>query len=298
MASGSGEKPQGVRHYEPMSDETPAPPIPPAPQTASAPAMPAGEPHSPFRRGLRWFLAELLVVVAGILIAMSLNAWYQDRIDARSERQYLTLLARDLASMGQFLDETVAFEELQTRDALLLYRALSAPRLPPDTLPLSNAVEHLGGRRTLLLKSGTYDDLVSTGNFHLIRNARLRDQIAEYYQETNLRFEVINKNNAFFVDESFNARLLQSGLVQSRLSSNLPQLQSSNAPIMKELAGGYVDRPRDLLWTLPPDAREWSMVRSIVVSRLQVAQLSAFYGRERAAAARTLKAAIDAELAR
>ncbi|HMA11750.1 MAG TPA: hypothetical protein VKO83_07665 [Steroidobacteraceae bacterium] len=277
-----------------MNEEIASQPIPgaqPAPESRPP-------PDRPFRRGLRWFLAEFLVVVAGILVAMSLNAWYQGRIDSRSEREYLTLLGRDLAAMIQYLDETVAFEELQTRDALLLYRALSAPRLPVDTRPLSTAVGHLGERRTLLLKSSTYDDLVSTGNFHLIRNAGLRDRIAEYYQDTNLRFEVINKNNAFFVDESFNARLLQSGLVQSRLGSSLAQLRASDEPIMRELAGGYVDRPVDVLWTLPANAPEWAMVRSNVVSRLKVAQLSAYYGRERAAAARTLKAALDAELSR
>lgn len=241
-------------------------------------------------------MAEFLVVAAGILVAMALNAWYQDRVDARNEREYLTLLGRDVAAMAQHLDENTAFEDLQTQDGLLLYRALSAPKLPEDVLPLSIAVTHLGTRRTLMLESSTYDDLVNTGNFHLIRNAALRDRIAAFYQDTGLRLEVINKNNAFFVDEGFNARILQSGLVQWRPGSNVAPVRAVEDRLSAQLAGGYIDRPVDRLWTLPADAPEWSMVRSNLVSRLRVSRLSAYYSGERADAARKLKTALDAEL--
>lgn len=274
-------------HYEPMDDESPAPPAPAATPTQAS---------TPLRRGLRWFLAEFLVVVAGILVAMSLNAWYQDRVDARSERQYLKLLGRDLAAMAQDLDAGVAFEERQRQDALLLYRALSAPSLPADTRPLSAAVEHLSERRTPQQKSSTYDDLVNTGHFQLIRNAALRDRIAEFYQRTGRQFEVINRNNAFFVDQNFASRLVLSGLVQARPGSNDPTLAAADATGVPELAGGYLDRHEDMLWKLPASSPEWPMVRSNVVSRLNISQLNAFMNRERAAAARDLKAAIDAEL--
>jgi len=277
-----------------MNEATPASSTPAAPavRDETAPAT------FSFRRGPRWFLAEFLVVVAGILVAMSLNAWYQGRIDARSERQYLKLLGRDLAAMAQDLDDAAAFEDRQRQDALLLYRALSAPRLPADTRPLSAAVEHLSERRTPQQKSSTYDDLVNTGHFQLIRNAVLRDRIAEFYQRTGRQFEVINKNNAFFIDANFATRLILSGLVQARPGSNEAMLDSSDAQGAGDLAGGYADQPEDVLWKLPANAPEWPMVRSNVVSRLQVSQLNAYMSRERAAAARELIAELDAELSR
>jgi hypothetical protein len=283
-----------VRHYEPMSDEIPAPQTPETPASVTA----AVQPPTAFRRGLRWFLAEFLVVVAGVFIAMLLNAWYQDRTDTQSRLQYLTLLSRDLRDSIQSMDEAMKFEEMQAADAVLLYRALSAPKLPADTRPLSTAVSHLSQRRTMLLKSTTYDDLVNTGHFHLIDNAALRDQIADFYQQTSLEFEIINKNNTVFVDENFAGRMSLSGLVLMRPGSNLATTNASDERVARDVAGGYLDQGNDLLWQLPPADPRWAMARSNVVWRLRVSRQSAYRLDQRATAARTLLAAVEAERSR
>jgi len=281
-----------------MSDETPAPAAPEPLAPPAAPPLPGAAPPSQFRRGLRWFLAEFLVVVAGVFVAMLLNAWYQDRTDSRSRQQYLVLLARDLQDSIRSMDEARQFEELQGADAVLLYRALSAPTLPPDTQPLSVAVSHLSQRRTMLLKSTTYDDLVNTGHFDLIDNATLRDQIADFYQQTNLEFEIINKNNSTFVDESFTSRLMLSGLVLTRPGSNLVSTTPSDEMVGRDVAGGYLEQAKDLLWRLPPDDPRWDMVKSNVVARLRVSRQGALRLEQRSAAARTLLAAVEAERSR
>ena len=277
-----------------MSDETPAPH---APETL-APVTAGVRPPTTFRRGLRWFLAEFLVVVAGVFVAMLLNAWYQDRTDTQSRLQYLALLSRDLRDSIQSMDEAMKFEDMQGADAVLLYRALSAPKLPADTQPLSTAVSHLSQRRTMLLKSTTYDDLVNTGHFHLIDNADLRDQIADFYQQTSLEFEIINKNNTVFVDENFAGRMSLSGLVLMRPGSNLATTNASDDRVARDVAGGYLDQGNDLLWQLPPDDPRWAMARSNVVWRLRVSRQSAFRLDQRATAARTLLAAVEAERSR
>ena len=277
-----------------MSDETPAPAVPEVQSAAPA----GGNPPTAFRRGLRWFLAEFLVVVAGVFVAMLLNAWYQDRTDDHSKLQYLGLLARDLQDSIQSMGEAQRFEEKQSEDAVLLYQALSAPTLPADTRPLSTAVSHLSQRRTLLLKSTTYDDLVNTGHFHLIDDATLRDQIADFYQQTNLEFEIINKNNSTFVDESFTSRLMLSGLVLTRPGSNLVSTTPSDEMVGRDVAGGYLEQAKDLLWRLPPDDPRWDMVKSNVVARLRVSRQGALRLEQRGAAARTLLTAVEAERSR
>jgi len=247
---------------------------------------------------LRWFLAEFLVVVAGVFVAMLLNAWYQDRTDDHSKLQYLGLLARDLQDSIQSMGEAQRFEEKQSEDAVLLYQALSAPTLPADTRPLSTAVSHLSQRRTLLLKSTTYDDLVNTGHFHLIDDATLRDQIADFYQQTNLEFEIINKNNSTFVDENFTSRLMLSGLVLTRPGSNLATTGPSDERLARDVAGGYLEQGKDLLWRLPPEDPRWDMVKSNVVARLRVSRQGALRLEQRGAAARTLLTAVEAERSR
>ena len=164
-------------------------------------------------------------------------------------------------------------------------------------MTLSAAMARLGTRKTMTLKSSTYEDLISTGNFHLIRNVQLRDHIAEFYQVTGLQFEITNKNNSFFVDEMYTANVLLSGLVLSRPGSNHPTLNASDAMLADDLRAGYVDRP-DALWELAPDAPQWAMVRSNLLARLRIASLARAVASERAEAARALKTEVDAAMSR
>lgn len=50
-----------------------------------------------FARYLKYALGEIVLVVLGILIALQINDWYQDRLDRRSEREYLQSMMRDLS---------------------------------------------------------------------------------------------------------------------------------------------------------------------------------------------------------
>jgi hypothetical protein len=49
------------------------------------------------RAGLRWFAAEFLVVLSGVLVALIVNAWWTQRSDIQAERSYLTYLVSDLS---------------------------------------------------------------------------------------------------------------------------------------------------------------------------------------------------------
>ena len=57
-------------------------------------------------RSARWghVALELALLVSGILIALAINGWIDDRRDAGIERQYLELLTRDLEQDLETLD--------------------------------------------------------------------------------------------------------------------------------------------------------------------------------------------------
>ena len=90
----------------------------------------------------------------------------------------------------------------------------------------------------LFSASSSYLDLVSTGNLSLIRDAALRDQIVDFYQVTDQRFEVFNRNNSYFVDNVYNTNVIMSGLVQFRLSSNQPAIALDVATMAEKLGLG------------------------------------------------------------
>jgi len=250
-----------------------------------------------WHKSLRWFLAEFLVVVVGILVAMALNSAYQDRQDAAAERDYLQRLSRDLQGTIEAVQEAQAFERKQYDDGILASRALASTTRPANAEQVATALSHLSERRTLLLRNATYLDLVNTGNLRLIRDTAFRDRITGFYQGTEFRFDIINKNNTVWVDESYRQRILVSGLVMPRISSNLPSLADGDNET-KRLLGDALPLPPDRLWTVPPDSPDWAVVRGNLRMRLMVASATRGLLAQTMGEARELKAAVDAELKR
>ena len=56
-------------------------------------------------RRLLFFAAELVLIVAGVLIALAIDEWVNDARERRTETLYLQLLARDIDEIRQRLSE-------------------------------------------------------------------------------------------------------------------------------------------------------------------------------------------------
>ena len=86
---------------------------------------------------LRWFAAELAVVVAGILIAFALQAWWQGRSDRTEERAYLARLEADLRNSIVQLEGQLAIQLDGERSAVALQRAALSTNPPPEATQFS-----------------------------------------------------------------------------------------------------------------------------------------------------------------
>ena len=84
-----------------------------------------------WRRGTRWFAAEFLVVVTGVLVALALNAWLGGRQHAAREQAYLREIARDLARTDSTLARSITGLSRTRHSTAALIRAASTPAPPP-----------------------------------------------------------------------------------------------------------------------------------------------------------------------
>ncbi len=130
----------------------------------------------------KYALGEFVLIVAGILIALWLNDWNQDRRDRRTELQLLremrVALAEDLADNRTDYD---SFKETRGRltqlQSYLERRAPYSPRI--DSLFGALLVT-----RVLQLNSGPYEVLRARG-FEALSNDTLRSQIVHFYGTTH-----------------------------------------------------------------------------------------------------------------
>lgn len=231
--------------------------------------MGEAQPLSPFGRvtsalrETRWtqVFIELLLLVVGILIALAIDGWMEDRRDARKERLYLERLVRDFDQDREILEEFVAFEERQAADGVLAYRALCGGTEVTDREAVARALDHLTTRRTIRLARATYSDMLATGNLRLIRDAGLRDRIVKLYEANERWSTIIDRNNQVYVDQMYLMYLLDEGVVSPRPDSNLLPMSAPREEFTKRLG---LPARADRLWSLAADAPE----RDVLCSKL------------------------------
>ena len=120
-------------------------------------------------------LGELGLIVGGVLIALTLDAWWDGRQERRQEIAYMTQLLFDLRETESRLHASIA-GDAETLNVLgsILDRAFVGPPPPSDSLRLPTGYSQF---RPL---TGTHIALVKSGNLRLLRSDSLRFALIAY----------------------------------------------------------------------------------------------------------------------
>jgi len=131
---------------------------------------------------------ELVVVIAGILLAFQIDRWAEERRDRQQEAHYLERLKADLLFEVTLMDNSIAFADSRIAAVRLLENIAADPNVaaekPGDTV---DALEKATWRSFPHISAYVYSELQSTGNLSLIRSEAVRQALAEYY--SYIRFE-------------------------------------------------------------------------------------------------------------
>ena len=131
------------------------------------------------QRGIKWFLAEFLVVVVGILVAIGLNGWWTDRAELAHERYLLLGLQAEFKTNLALFNQTAKLHHETIEQARQLIEL---------TGPNPGSIESLSIERLLfpLLSEmpsfhpamGEIEAMLGAGQLGLIRNNQLRAAVA------------------------------------------------------------------------------------------------------------------------
>lgn len=147
------------------------------------------------RKYLLYALGEILLVVIGILIALQVNTWNQNRIDAKRESRYIDGLIRDMEAQLVSIDRQIEIERANLENLNLLLDEFQTTRTLEANETNLVRLHSTWNRMTFTVVDPTYAELLATGNIELIRNDSLRNQIILYYQRLEKAALIIQKNN-------------------------------------------------------------------------------------------------------
>ena len=127
-----------------------------------------------------WFAAfiDIVVVILGIFIALQVNLWVQSRQDRATERGYMRRLLADSDANVVNLRNGIALDEKRAATLSALATSLRVGSPPPDEAALSDVMCRWFLEPSLDQYRTTYSELVSSGRLTLLRDEKLREDLA------------------------------------------------------------------------------------------------------------------------
>jgi len=148
-----------------------------------------------FSKYLVYAIGEIVLVVIGILIALGINNWNQERIGDKKELDLLKSLNEDLAlniSMIKKLGDQYALNERECREGMNILQNASSVQM------ILEAYSLIGTRwEVFSVNRNTYDEMLNTGTFYTLKNKKLQDAIRTHFIEANTYvkdFQEMNSN--------------------------------------------------------------------------------------------------------
>ncbi len=137
------------------------------------------------------FVSEFAVIVVGVLAALSVDSWRENRIDRGIEGRYLEQIVADSQENLRLIAEATALEQKHMEVAESLWRAAQR-HVTPTADSVAAWLERRDGSwwySDPRLRDGTITALAQTGDFALVRDARIRSGILGYVSQLQADLE-------------------------------------------------------------------------------------------------------------
>lgn len=133
---------------------------------------------------------DFLIVVLGVFIGLQVNNWNTVREDHQKEHQILVNLQADFTELATEQQDRAEAIKQDFVTGRMLYRIGTDRAVPPgQAADAVAAFTGLNFMRAPLPGSSTYEEITSSGQIGLIRNAKLRRALADY-DSTRKRYDV------------------------------------------------------------------------------------------------------------
>lgn len=118
-------------------------------------------------------LVELGVIILGVLIALTAESWWGQRVERRMEREYLQDLSGEMAGTDSALVSAITVDSVMAAEVQALQGVLSSEDPPPTDSAWVRGAANLAFEE-VSMETGTLTTLFETGHIRLIRSRAIR----------------------------------------------------------------------------------------------------------------------------
>ena len=145
----------------------------------------------------KYAIGEIILVVIGILIALQINNWNQDRLNEKLEVQYYERLLEDFKEEKEIIQSSLDYSNqvsFHAKNAIAVFE--NSEGMNPN--PVDNLIDMYQASQLQdpNATASTYNELIASGQINLIQNDSLKTAVMRYYEvdwpETQV-FKLSNK---------------------------------------------------------------------------------------------------------
>jgi hypothetical protein len=198
-----------------------------------------------------WFAVTLdfFIVVIGVFVGIEVANLNQARQDRQEERRYYGQLLVDLRSDLDAFSVAERRADLYDAAAQQVIDRLGgkdSPKVSPGQMAM--AIHKAGWVYIPYVSRGTYNELVSTGNLGLLRNADLKSEIANYYAsfDENRQWDGLmrDQQSAYWAET---AGIVPRSVVRAALRGTEPELSPAEDRVIWQAARSHPRLPTMLI---------------------------------------------------
>ena len=151
---------------------------------------------------MRYAIGEILLVVIGILIALSINNWNEDRKARILEKSFLVRLHKDLVADTTYLVNRLQHtKKFRAQQYEFVHEIYDVQKTEEDfrrvfTLQVLSS-------KNLIMQTSTYEELKNTGLINIIQNEHLKIEMIDMYREYEIAADHFKEINDFSSREIF-----------------------------------------------------------------------------------------------
>ena len=142
---------------------------------------------------------ELVVVVAGIFIAVQVDRWYASQKEQAEVRSHQQALSDDFAENEKRLVEALSENKRQIDAALTLRAEVRKEQPDLATAQLNQLFSEIAALPTFEAVNRTYQNLINSGNLASVLNAETQTKVVDFYTAYELTKLIQNSQELTFV---------------------------------------------------------------------------------------------------
>lgn len=143
---------------------------------------------------LKYAIGEIVLVVIGILIALQINNWNEDRKQRNLEMDYYCQLFEDVSQDAIQVNNQIEQSQKRLDAANTMLQLLQTDHPTYDKV-MHAALEALSlVTYTLRPNLTAFEDLKSSGNLYILRDNAIKTKITDYYSKLDGMIDVTNVN--------------------------------------------------------------------------------------------------------